>query len=1780
MKNILDRYVSRYGKKHRDFRRYAVVVAVLALVVFIGVNWRLHDKGISMTSDYQCGLKEHKHTDKCYRKVLICGKEETDGSEGHTHTADCYKEVKKLTCGKEEHKHNADCYDEDGNLICGKEEHEHSDDCYTTEKKRICGKKESKPVAAHHHTDDCYKKELICGLEEHTHTAACYSNESADVEKKSDWEATIPVLSGNWEEDIVSVAQSQIGYEESTANFKLADDGKTRKGYTRYGEWYGNKYGDWSAMFASFCLNYAGIPSKTVPVNSGCPAWITELKQDKLYKTAANYTPAAGDIVFLDTDSDGKADHAGIITETKIKENTADNKVTSLTAIVGDSSDKVEENTYKTADDVILGYCALPENPDEKKVDTTEGKEAESTETEKQAKNSESTTAKGDGSSAGEGTVAKMSEEKASENTTKTSADATEKSEDTTAITQISNKRKTIAKSKNSIAVQNVDDIAVQMVSGQDMTDFVTSVKLYKKVGQLWEESSEFNTSDSVKAEISFANVPKSNWIQNNNIAYIRLPEGFDCSKFVGQTYDAYDGKIKSGKYTYEQDAEGHWNIVLELNDDYVNKVVDGGNIGGKVDLEYEWDKTNASEEGKKETITIGQWSGAVTIKKDKKEESSESGHNFSISKDAGSLTYDKDKNAYYITYKVELTVKNDTKAPIELTDNLTGNDWEYDENSLKLISANNGETPNISWNSNQKGDNNSDKKSTISIGTNGTTIKAGKYTLTYKVKNSKISEVGTNASNFVSNKVSVSDKDETISAEKWTSTTPGKVNKRGEKVDGEEGNTYIDYTVYLNAGDIVKNLKQGAQFTDVLPDDLELVGDVAVEQYDATGNQISTSNASVNGKTISYTTPTGQYYYKITYRTKVKSENIPIGGKNITNTGESKGGIEGSGSSTVNVPNNVLNKRFDSQNISQDAEGKWTNTMQWTSTINVDGSLKDYIYEDWGQLGYVNNKNVAIISMTPEQRKSIKILDKNGNEISSGYNIEDSTHQDYGINNGLFKIKFTDDINGPVTIQYETTADLSGYNVGTWIQLKNYASVTDRKGDKDNSEATSDNIQYNHEKPDIIIKKRTNGWDKDNSNITLEPGQTSIPWTIMINRTKDATIKGDLIVTDEIADGMAFIESSFNIVMWADNGHNTNVDQITWKYDETTHKLTVKIPESAYHGIDNNGVEYSNTIIIAYRTELPKDYLSSSDLTKSFSNTASIEINGEKTDSSFTQEVTRRVVGKSGNYDAGTKTLTYEMILNPEACKLNEGNTLTVKDILTEGVLKEHIELKSLKLFSALKTVDSNHNTKIEPGKLEKVLIQSDSTENFNYQWDKSTGIFTTYIPDEKAYVLVAEYSVDNSSLADDIRLSNTVQLSGYKKWSADNDSVTVSKKSSAETYTDGDYLTVIKHDADQYNTLLNGAEFKLEKYENGDWIEVKTVTTGKKDSNNTNAENGRASAAVARNTLYRLTETKAPEGYKKGRTSDYFVIIAEGETFDVPNSITGDKKYKKESVKIYTVEKDNDKYTDIVVDRYNARDTTIVEKGQVQVNKIWIDSAGEEIKDPIRLSKLEAKVTLTKEKKKEYKVVLKCNGASDKVFASGIKNGACIFIKAPEWIESNWKNVDLPAGVSLTRVSEGENTGQDPVFKLGPITSDINIESSSVYWNPGVFEKQEGGDESGVETTSETVTLNSENDWSWVWTDLESDDRITYTITEETVDGYATTYELNKEDLEKNKSFSLGTNGDKITVINTSDSDYILPETGGSGTLPFIAVGASLMGFALLCGYSMRRRRGRRVE
>ncbi len=205
----------------------------------------------------------------------------------------------------------------------------------------------------------------MCELPIHEHTLQCFSNPDADVETASVWERTFEKvdLTGNWNEDVLAIAKTQLGYTESTANYEVQEDGKTIKGYTRYGAWYGDAYGDWCTMFCFFCMNYADVDRDLIPYEAGCQNWIKKLISEEydLYHSADTYLPAPGDLVFFDWDQDGSADHVGFVCE--VTEAT-ENETAKIRTIEGNKSDCVKYDSYDADDGSILGYGELPENPE------------------------------------------------------------------------------------------------------------------------------------------------------------------------------------------------------------------------------------------------------------------------------------------------------------------------------------------------------------------------------------------------------------------------------------------------------------------------------------------------------------------------------------------------------------------------------------------------------------------------------------------------------------------------------------------------------------------------------------------------------------------------------------------------------------------------------------------------------------------------------------------------------------------------------------------------------------------------------------------------------------------------------------------------------------------------------------------------------------------------------------------------------------------------------------------------------------------------------------------------------------------------------------------------------------------------------------------------------------------------------------------------------------------------------------------------------------------------
>ena len=161
------------------------------------------------------------------------------------------------------------------------------------------------------------------------------------TETESDWTAAFRGvrLSGDFAADLIAIAKTQLGYQESEKNFVIDGNGQ-KKGYTRYGDWYGSAYADWNALFVSFCASYAEV--------SGFPtaASAAALKQalGNAYKTGS-YAPKAGDLVFLNN-----PERVAVIASVDGK---------TIRAIEGDVNGSVAKTQYTVGSSEIAGYMTM-----------------------------------------------------------------------------------------------------------------------------------------------------------------------------------------------------------------------------------------------------------------------------------------------------------------------------------------------------------------------------------------------------------------------------------------------------------------------------------------------------------------------------------------------------------------------------------------------------------------------------------------------------------------------------------------------------------------------------------------------------------------------------------------------------------------------------------------------------------------------------------------------------------------------------------------------------------------------------------------------------------------------------------------------------------------------------------------------------------------------------------------------------------------------------------------------------------------------------------------------------------------------------------------------------------------------------------------------------------------------------------------------------------------------------------------------------------------------------
>lgn len=131
---------------------------------------------------------------------------------------------------------------------------------------------------------------------------------------------------------IVAVAQAEIG----------------NSGGIKYCEWYGYNYRvEWCAIFVSWVADQCGyLDAGILPKTAGVRPYVDWFIERGQWQSR-DFEPTPGDIIFFDWESDGLADHVGIVEKTE-------NGL--VYTIEGNSGDKCAERRYTVGRDPIYGF--------------------------------------------------------------------------------------------------------------------------------------------------------------------------------------------------------------------------------------------------------------------------------------------------------------------------------------------------------------------------------------------------------------------------------------------------------------------------------------------------------------------------------------------------------------------------------------------------------------------------------------------------------------------------------------------------------------------------------------------------------------------------------------------------------------------------------------------------------------------------------------------------------------------------------------------------------------------------------------------------------------------------------------------------------------------------------------------------------------------------------------------------------------------------------------------------------------------------------------------------------------------------------------------------------------------------------------------------------------------------------------------------------------------------------------------------------------------------------
>lgn len=1490
----------------------------------------------------------------------------------HEHTDDCYTEVQTLTCMEEEHVHDDDCYDpEDGSLICEKFEHTHDESCYTTEYELTCGLEEgelveqvveptqtaelvamavAEPVALepvvdtvepiyHHHTDACYEEVLVCPLPEHHHTVSCLSDTSADLETPEEWQAANAdaVITGEWNEDLLSVAKTQLGYEQSEKNFEIDPaDGVTLRYYSRYGQSYGNAYGEWDVMFLAYCLKYAEIPQSAIPQEASVLALRSSMSGMDWLLEEDGSAAQPGDIVIynkyvtrtvaVDSSADSaEPDLDDLFSVDTEFENSAELEGSGVSAqdaapSADDSTGAQDTAATSGTQDTVLTPEPVdpqPEQPAEKPVDSADTT-ASSTVT----------------SVSGADTLAPSVVSPAAEPQTTTVTDAlpvetvgivSSVDEDADTLTVISGDvdGKVAEVTLFNTEVVGVVDVAaaqyadtyggqlptistsrpnrapaastagattpVETPDYHDFTDNITSAKLQYR-GSQWDQWSDITDDssiteyDEINALLEYKLPPRTLSKTKNTIKY-PLPPALKNFKEAGYVHDTSSGKtIGVGKI---ENGE----VSITFYDEYVEKNANGSEIYGSVAFDGKASEMEITYD-QETTIKFNEsHSSTIIIKKDSKKYGDLHTQKSIIDSDLANGT---------VKYTVKVwSTYGTADHPVTLDDIMT---------NIQLDTA---KSITVTKNTNTPVDSSSLIPTSDNMGFTGTlpALGAGEsYELTYWGKLPKDLKGGNVTTTNKIHVESTNSKGEKIDSDSSVDFSFNTVKKTGVKNE----NGTISWTVNLNENHAeMKGWTLSDELNDKPYTDSVTITPTGGTSFDTTlpyefGTDPADKDTTAS-YTITYTTP-GDHPYNTS---QVKNK-VTLKDDHDNEKGSSEYGFDvGSKDAYFKTGKGVI----------ENTDG--TLTLNWHIKLIID---KDYNAGwFWSDQASYYTYDGHQQYFTPAQRQAL--YDQLDKLLGSGnYTATDAWGNplDETKNSQTIGIKGNKPLSKDDILEFDVSTTIIRPDKQT--DLKNQCYFNNTAFDGTNTYRPNGNA---------IVKK----YDKatgsaDNSSHDYHDISGKLQWTIEVTLTeafKNAEKAGltHINITDTLPAGVTLYDIDITGEShWGKTGNivktSTSWTLHTWVHNPGSYQgpdltaelstlsdgkqcVNIQIPVELLSMMEQD--KKILVYIYANITEDPEKWESTQ---KNFTNEVNVTDSTSKDwgSASQTQEITYNslhdAVQKSGvqvDESEAQNTIEYSVIVNPDGkVILNNPNIkLTLIDELTYGYNPWHDKQVTSLVPSSVAVYAYDATASNKRGQPLSVSEYSYLYETIGYESNQQgsrTNRLTFTLPNATPLVVVYRYNTSVTT-GNSIELSNTATLKAEDtKITSVTDKTTV-KISSSSFNANVKGILAYKVDKDNNAVYLPGAKFSLYAWQSNDaWTlvsgDIITNANGELvDSQGRNLSlimTDKNKKVQVHNQAFKLVETQAPSGYISDPNNAYYFYIPDTDEKLYPKNLPTD--------------------------------------------------------------------------------------------------------------------------------------------------------------------------------------------------------------------------------------------------------------------------------------------------